>query len=112
MDCGGAAEIKRSHPAFPPRGVYAMVNMLDGAVTVQMIWPTTEKSFHDYVNTNIAGFVRSHMSYESVTRLDIVFETYPEENKLKTQTHQCRETGSKTKVIFQNVTGTVTSLKK
>ena len=37
------------------------------------------------------------MSYESVTQLDIVFDTYPEEN-LKAQTLQCRGTGSRTKV--------------
>ena len=55
------------------------------------------KTFYDYVNTNIAGFVRSHRSYESVTRLEIVFDTYPEED-LKAQTHQRKGTGSRTKV--------------
>ncbi|CAM4463132.1 unnamed protein product [Leuciscus chuanchicus] len=49
------------------------------------------------VRKTVNRFVRSHMSYESVTRLDIAFDTYPEEN-LKTQTHQCRGTGSRTKV--------------
>ena len=49
------------------------------------------------IRKTVNGFVRSHMSYESVTRLDIVFDTYPEEN-LKTQNHQCRGTRSRTKV--------------
>lgn len=45
----------------------ATVAVLDGAVMVRMVQPITAKTLYDYVNTNIAGFVRSHMSYESVT---------------------------------------------
>ena len=87
-------KVKKNHVAAARD---ATVVVIDGAVMVQMVRPTTAKTFHDYVNTNIAGFVRSHMSYKSVTRLDIVFDTYPEEN-LKAQTHQRRATGSRTKV--------------
>lgn len=52
-------KVKKTHVASARD---ATVVVLDGAVMVQMVWPTTAKTFHDYINTNIAGFVRSHMS--------------------------------------------------
>ena len=61
--------------------------MIDGAVMTKMVQPLAANTFKEYINTNIAGFVRSYMSHDSVERLDIVFDTYPEEN-LKAQTHQ------------------------
>ncbi|MES9881863.1 MAG: hypothetical protein ABW185_13375 [Sedimenticola sp.] len=73
-----------------PSDVTAKV--LDGAAIVHMVQPTKATNFAEYVTRHFMPFIASNMQGE-VQRLDIVWDTYPEES-LKLQAQEKRGTGT------------------
>ena len=74
----------------------ATVVVLDMAVVVHMVRPTSAHTFRDYVSQHLIPFVESQIT-PIVTRVDAIWDTYSEEN-LKTLTHQHRGSGPRTKI--------------
>ena len=69
--------------------------MLDMAAVVHMVWPTSAHTFSDYVSQHLVPFVESQIT-PTVTWVDAIWDTYPEENQ--TLTHQHRGLGPLTKI--------------
>ena len=74
----------------------ATVVVLDMAAVVHMVRPTSAHTFRDYVSQHLMPFVESQIT-PTVTRVDAIWDTYPEEN-LKTLTHQHCGSGPRTKI--------------
>ncbi|MES9879449.1 MAG: hypothetical protein ABW185_01030 [Sedimenticola sp.] len=76
------------------------VKVLDGAAVVHMVRPTKATDFDQYVSRHFMPFITStaRASTTPPTRLDIVFDTYPE-NSLKAQTQSKRSTPGATTIV-------------
>jgi hypothetical protein len=74
----------------------ATVVVLDMAAVVHMVRPTSAHTFTDYVSQHLVPFVESQVT-PTVTRVDAVWDTYPEDN-LKTLTHHRRGVGPRTRI--------------
>ena len=72
------------------------VLIVDMAAVVHMVRPTRAATFSDYVPMHLVPFLE-HMMTPSVTRVDAVWDTYPEKS-LKMQTHLRRGTGPRTRL--------------
>lgn len=69
--------------------------ILDGAVVVQMLLPSTASTFHDYFDEIFGPYVLRHL--ETASRVDIVFDVYIN-GSLKQSTREKRGSGQRRKV--------------
>ena len=66
------------------------------AAVVHMVKPTRAMTFEDYTPLHLLPFLQAQFS-EHVSRVDAVWDTYPEKN-LKSQAQLKRGEGTKTRV--------------
>ena len=76
--------------------ILATVVVLDMAVVVHMVRPTSAKTFADYATRHIVPFLEYQIT-PTVERIDAIWDNYPEGN-LKSLTHQRRGTGLRTRI--------------
>lgn len=74
----------------------ATVVVFDMTAVVHMVRPTSVNTFTDYVPKYLVPFLMVQLG-QSATRVDAVWDTYPEEN-LKTLTHQHHGLGPITRI--------------
>ena len=74
---------------------HATVVVLDMAAVIQMVRPTTAKTFNEYVQRHIVPYLEAQIQSDT-KRIDAVWDNYPEENNLKALiTQQRRGNGPK-----------------
>lgn len=75
------------------------MKILDGAAIVHMVRPTKAANFSQYMERHFVPFIQSMVSESTVTRLDLIWDTYPDDS-LKRQAQEKRgaSTAGRTKV--------------
>ena len=76
---------------------HATVVVLDMAAVINMVRPTTAKTFNEYVQLHIVPYLEAQIQSDA-KRINLVWDNYPEENNLKAVTQQRRGNGPRTGV--------------
>ena len=74
----------------------ATIVLLDTAVVIHMLRPTSAKTFAEHETQHMIPFLESQLK-PTFSHIDAIWDSYPEES-FKTLTHQCRGTGPWTRI--------------
>ena len=89
-------------PKLSPTNDQTM-KILDGAAIVHMVRPTKARNFQEYATRHVTPYVESSVAGTPITRLDIIWDTYPE-NNLKMQTQEKRGASTAYRTIVEGST--------
>ena len=72
--------------------------LFDVAAVVHMVTPTRAKTLDEYTPRHIIPFLKSHVTHDDMTRIDAIWDMYPEQS-VKSKAQAKRGERQKTRVL-------------